>query len=37
MTLFINGKTYEADELIAYVKKLEKKIAEVLKMQIMTD
>jgi hypothetical protein len=27
MTLFINGKTYEADELIAYVKKLEKENA----------
>ena len=29
MTLFINGKTYEADELIAYVKKLEKENAEL--------
>ena len=29
MTLFINGKTYEADELIAYVKKLEQENAEL--------
>ena len=29
MTLSINGKTYEAGELIAYVKKLEKENAEL--------
>ena len=29
MTLFINGKTYEAGELVAYVKKLEKENAEL--------
>ena len=29
MTLFINGKTYEADELIAYVEKLKKENAEL--------
>lgn len=29
MTLFINGKTYEAGELIAYVKKLQKENAEL--------
>ncbi len=29
MTLFINGKTYEAGELIAYVKTLEKENAEL--------
>ena len=29
MTLFINGKTYEADELIAYHKRLEKENAEL--------
>lgn len=29
MTLFINGKTYEASELVAYVEKLEKENAEL--------
>ena len=29
MTLFINGKTYDADELIAYHKRLEKENAEL--------
>lgn len=31
MTLFINGKTYDADELIAYHKRLEKENAELRK------
>ena len=37
MTLIINGKTYEAGELIAYVKKLEKENAELKEKLEITD
>ena len=36
MTLFINGKTYEAGELITYVENLEKENAELKKKNLDT-
>ena len=34
MTLIINGKTYEASELVAYIEKLEKENAKLKRCEI---